>query len=100
MSYRVEVPARVKIQIVDAALFISEESPDRAFAWHESVYRRLETLKDLPMAYRVVADRDSSTPLRKMTIGSYLAFFRVDESTHTVTIESFRHGARRPQGGP
>ncbi|MEM6393989.1 MAG: type II toxin-antitoxin system RelE/ParE family toxin [Planctomycetota bacterium] len=99
MNYTVIIPPAVDSQLLDAALYISEDAPDRALTWYDETIAKLHSLSDLPDTYPV-SDRETAAAgydIRKMTIGNYHAFYQVDHGAKRVEVLAFRHAARQPE---
>lgn len=97
MSYRVVLLPVVENQILDHALYIAQDSIDRALQWEQSLRQHILSLADLPKAHPISEpeSRAFGSDIRKTNFGDYLIFYRVDEQQATVYILAFMHGARR-----
>lgn len=99
MSYRVALLPVVDNQILDHALYIADDSIDRALQWEQSLRQRILSLGDLPNAHPIsdAESRAFGRDIRKANFGDHLIFYRVDEVQKTVYILTFLHGARRKE---
>lgn len=89
--------AVVENQILDQALYIAEDSVDRALQWERSLRERILSLGELPKAHPISEpeSRAFGRDIRKTNFGDYLIFYRVDDEQQMVYILAFMHGARR-----
>jgi plasmid stabilization system protein ParE len=99
MAYRFIIPAGVESRLYDYALYIARDSPARAVAWVDDVIRQMELMVDMPRAHPVAEEESEMLEfeVRKMVLGSYLAFYRVDDSDACVILVDFRHAAQLPR---
>ncbi|MFK7789829.1 MAG: type II toxin-antitoxin system RelE/ParE family toxin [Phycisphaeraceae bacterium] len=97
MSYRVIVLPAVESQILDQALFIAEDSIDRAIDWEQALREHILSLGDLPKACPISEpeSRAFGRDIRKTNFGDYLLFYRVDDEHQSVYLLTFMHGAQR-----
>ena len=99
MNYRVQIPPHVENQILEHALYIAEDSVDRALEWEQEIRSKIMALSDLPKASSLdpaVSERVGHE-VRRYAVGNYLVFYFVDDAEGVVVIEGFRHGARLPE---
>jgi plasmid stabilization system protein ParE len=100
-QYAVLLTPTVENQILDEALFISNDSVQRAVAWDARVRTTLRRhLGDAPFAYAL--DERATTRLgrevhRYVFEKTFMVRYTIDDSSDTVTIFDFRHGARQPE---
>lgn len=96
MTYRVVIPASVQNAILESALFIAEDSVERALNWETELREQILSLGDAPKAFRI--DETLSARLgheiRRRPFGHYVIFYHVDASKQAVVIEHFRHAAQ------
>lgn len=100
MAYTVIIPPYVENQMLDAALFISQDSPDRAFAWYERTINQLkQSLGEFPRAHEKdeQVSRVAGEEIRKYTIGNYRTRYTIEDDAQTVTLVDFQHGAMQPE---
>lgn len=99
MSYAVILLPVVENQILDQAMYIAEDSLDRALQWEESLRERILSLGDLPNAHPISEpeSRAFGRDIRKINFGDYLIFYRVGDVEQTIYVLAFMHGARRKE---
>lgn len=99
MSFAVVLLPVVENQILDQALYIAEDSIDRALEWEQSLRERILSLGELPEAHPISEpeSRAFGRDIRKTNFGDYLIFYRVDEEQQAVYILTFMHRAQRKQ---
>ena len=100
-DYEFVLPAGVESRIYDYALYIANDSVAHSVACVEDVTARMRSVVELPLAHPVAEDesRRLGFEVRKLTLGSYIAMYRVDEQARQVIVVDFQHGAqRRPAG--
>jgi plasmid stabilization system protein ParE len=89
-----------KVLIADSALadlkeiveFVAHDDPAAAVRLGEKL---IECALSLQMMAARFSFHDQERGIRKMTVPPYLIFYRSDESTMSVSILHFWHGARR-----
>jgi len=97
MSHRVVILPSVENQVLEQALYISQDSIDSALQWEQALRERIMALGEFPSAHPISesASRAFAREVRKMNFGDYLVFYRVEAESKTVYILAFMHGARR-----
>lgn len=76
--------------------FIACDDPQAAASFCRKLLDRAETLREFPDRGGHLKERPGA---RFSVVGSYLIIYRVDESTATVRILRFWHGARERRLG-
>jgi plasmid stabilization system protein ParE len=97
----VNLPADVQATIDAQALYIAQDSPDRALAWQQRVDVAVRGLGDFAgFAVDQAASDRIGYPVHKLVFErAYLIFYRIDEAANAVFVLHFRHGATRPGPG-
>ena len=49
MSYNIEIPERVAMQIKEHALYIAKDKPSVALQWYDEIYNKITTLSAFPL---------------------------------------------------
>lgn len=98
MKFTVRIAAEAEQAILEQAQFIAVDKPQAAENWLQEIYDEIDKLESMPR--RHPASLELSTALgcdiRRLIVGEYLLFFRVDDEQQTVDVLRFRHGAQRP----
>lgn len=99
MTYAFILPSNVEARIFEYALFIAEDSPDHAIAWVDDISDRMKRLVKMPEAHPVSEEESEALgyEVRKLVLGYYLAFYRVDDKLRQVQMVDFRHARMQPE---
>ncbi len=97
MKYHVDIPPHVENQILDHALYIANDSIQRAIDWSNRIRQQIEALSDWPKAYGIdpVSYPHDDGPMRKRSLGNYIVRYRVIDLERLVKVVDFRHAARQ-----
>jgi len=97
VSYAVVLLPVVENQILEQAMYIAEDSIDRALQWEQSLRERIVSLGELPKAHPISEpeSRAFGREIRKSNFGDYLIFYRVEDKQQAVYILALIHGAQR-----
>ena len=100
-QFQVTIAHSVTRQISEQVLFIAKDSIDNALNWE---VRLLDAIRSIGRFPGLTIDEDASNrtgfPLRKYVFeGTYLVHYWIDDTTSTINIIGFRHGARLPRRG-
>jgi plasmid stabilization system protein ParE len=94
--YRVYLSQRARADLFAIRDYIRQSSPQNALAVTLDLLQDAMSLNILPYRYKVHQNRRKrSRTIRSMPAGSYVIYYRVDETDRSVEIMSFRHGSRR-----
>jgi plasmid stabilization system protein ParE len=99
-KYSVFIAPIVQDQIRAQVLYIARDSIDHALDWESRLRKAIMEIGALPTSNSVdeAASARISQEVRKMVFErTYLVFYRIRKSNHSVDILNFRHGARLPQ---
>lgn len=96
MIFRVVIPPRLLNELLDQAIYIAEDSIDRALTWEAKARETIQDLSEFPEAYPVddTISQRVGHEVRRRVWGNYLIFYHFDQVNHLVVIERFRHAAR------
>jgi plasmid stabilization system protein ParE len=100
VKYLVQVSREVEDAVADQVVYFhAHGAPDsRIERWLERLWDLVDSLSKMPRRFPVSV-RESEmygNELRRVNLGEYAIFYRVDEHEHAVFIVAFRHGKRRP----
>ena len=90
MPHRVQVQQRARLDLFQIYSYIAEHNPDAAQVVFSDIKKKTLDLADAP--YSGAPRDDLGAGLRHLVIGSYLAFYRVEDET--VQVLRYLHGAR------
>jgi toxin ParE1/3/4 len=92
MDFKVLISDRALADLKEIVEFVAEDDPGAALRLGEKLLRHALTLQSMPSRFPFY---DMQRGIRKMTLAPYLVFYTCDESSATVSILHFWHGARR-----
>lgn len=76
--------------------YVEHDSDQNAAHLIGTLFMAMETLGELPHRYPVHSGvRQPGRVVRRMPVGNYLVYYRIDEPTKAVQILHVRHAARR-----
>jgi len=79
MTFSVEIPERVELQIKEQALHSAEDKPTAALQWYQDIFYLLETLNALPNRCPLAPESDHlEFEVRHLIIGNYRVLFSVE----------------------
>ena len=90
LTYRVVVSDRARADLKGIYLYVHEKNPRAAIQLIDDLLDRVMILAEAP--YAGTAREDLRKGLRYLPIGSYLAFYRIENET--VQVLRYLHGAR------
>ncbi len=76
-------------RVSEIAAYIAQENPTAAEKWVDTVFRKVEDLKDFPESGRVVPETENKA-IREMTFGNYRLIYRPEEKR--ISVLTVRHG--------
>lgn len=97
MSYRLVLPIDIESRIYDYAMYIADDSPHHALTWLDDVLGRMRNIAKMPESCPISEEESEilGYEVRKLVLGSYIAFYRVDEDAKLVILAEFRHSAQQ-----
>jgi plasmid stabilization system protein ParE len=98
MAYTLKLAATAEADAYNAFEFIRAESPESAEEWLIELFRRIETLGDMPQRCMVIAEsREIGREVRQLVYERYRILFDIqDEDIDEPVVRVLRiwHGAR------
>lgn len=76
-------------RVAEIAEYISQDSPVAAENWINTVFKKVEGLKEFPKSGRIVPETDGRT-IRELIYGNYRIIYRIEEQR--LSILTVRHG--------
>jgi len=73
----------------EIAEYIAQDNPDAAESWINTVFEKVEHLKEFPESGRIVPETDNMT-IRELIYGNYRIIYRVEEKK--LSVLTVRHG--------
>ena len=73
----------------EIAGYIAQDNPDAAESWINTVFKKVEHLKEFPKSGRIVPETDNTT-IRELVYGNYRIIYRVEE--RRLSVLTVRHG--------
>jgi plasmid stabilization system protein ParE len=73
----------------EIAGYIAQDNPGAAESWVNTVFKKVEDLKEFPESGRIVPETDDTT-IRELIYGNYRIIYRVEE--RRLSILTVRHG--------
>ena len=73
----------------EIAEYIAQDNPDAAESWINTVFEKVEHLKEFPESGRIVPETDNMT-IRELLYGNYRIIYRVEEKK--LSVLTVRHG--------
>ena len=93
MSYNIEIPERVAMQIKEHALYIAKDKSSVALQWYDDIYNKISTLSDFPLRCPLaIEDKHLGFGIRHLITGTSRILFYVDNKT--VVIVDFKGGGQ------
>lgn len=105
MRYRVEITPEVHGRIDEQVAYLRSEqvAETTVVGWLASLYDALLSLQEHPRRFPVDVIRTQilGYEIRRMGVGEFVVFYRVDGDFGLVRVLTVRHGKRRPwlEGG-
>ena len=95
-SFQVILSARAFADLDGIVDYIKADSPLNAARVLDRLWESMQSLKDLPHRYPVIAYlRDPERSVRRMPVPPYLVYYRIVENLGVVRILTVRHGRQR-----
>ena len=96
MAFRLRTTPQAERDIVEAAAFIANDSPERARRWFVGIKSRLREIPQAPLAFPIVPEaQEIGVELRQARFHSHRIIFRVDAAARVVDVLRVHHAARR-----
>jgi toxin ParE1/3/4 len=76
-------------RVSEIAGYIAQDNPDAAESWINTVFEKVEHLKEFPESGRILPETDNTT-IRELIYGNYRIVYRVERSR--ISILTVRHG--------
>jgi len=93
MTFNVDIPESVELQIKEQALYIAEDKPAVALQWYEDVFQQLETLETFPYRCPLAPEnKHLEFDVRHLIIGNYRVLFCVEGES--VLILDFKNSRK------
>lgn len=70
-------------RVSEIAGYIAQDNPDAAESWINTVFEKVEHLKEFPESGRIVPETDNMT-IRELIYGNYRIIYRVEEKRLSV----------------
>lgn len=93
MDYKVVLAPRAIDDLRDIVLYISPDRPGAAKKLGLALLERTKVLGQFPYAGKVVPEFDDPM-VRELILRPYRIVYRIDETTKTVGVARYWHGAR------
>lgn len=76
-----QILADAEDAMLEQAQFIAADKPTAASAWPERIWDAIETLEHFPARHAVSRPESDAlgVEIRKLAVGNYLIFYRIDE---------------------
>lgn len=97
MKFTVEVSPIVIAALQRQARVIAADKPAAAERWLRQIQRSIASLESLPRRHGLAESLSHllGMEIRKLIVGNYVLYFRVDEVRSLIRIVRFRHGAQK-----
>ena len=73
----------------EIAGYITQDNPDAAESWINTVFKKVEHLKKFPESGRIVPETDNTT-IRELIYGNYRIIYRVEERRLSILTVRYR----------
>jgi len=94
--YQVGFTRRARADLDGIYDYIAKDSLPNAAHFVAELVEAISRLQELPRRYPIYRiKRRSMGPIRRMPLGMYLVYYRVDEGQMRVEVITIRHGMRR-----
>lgn len=70
-------------RVSEIAGYIAQDNPDAAESWINTIFEKVEHLKEFPESGRIVPETDNMT-IRELIYGNYRIIYRVEEKRLSV----------------
>ncbi len=101
MAYTVKLTEYAIEQMEETVRYISKTLlvPDTARGWAAKLKNELSSLREMPARYPLTVEEPWHTHgIHKMSVGSFLVYYWIDEEKHTVWITAIVYGRRDQLG--
>lgn len=93
MDYQLNWTLRARSDLREIVSHIAQDDSGAALAWGEGLFRHVEVLTTFPLIGPAVPA--TTAPLtRRIVLGDYLVFYRVNVESKRVDLIAIWHGAR------
>jgi plasmid stabilization system protein ParE len=97
MDFQVEISPIALRELAEITEYISVDGMYDAIGFGEKLLSTVASLHRFPNRHtRVTRKSSSGKSYRKVSVGSYLIYYHVNEQKRMVTVVHFWHGARQP----
>jgi plasmid stabilization system protein ParE len=97
--YEIIVTPEAETGIVAAFRYIQERSPRNAEKWLRALYRKIDTLEQMPERSTLARENDYfEDTLRHLVFKSHRIIFRIDEAERIVHVLYVRHAKQQAAG--
>ena len=86
--------SRAKFDISEIVHYISQDNPQAARKWAESIFDSIKSLEEFPSLGRVVPEY-SEESIREIIQGQYRIVYKVNQSEEEIYIVAIHHSKRR-----
>jgi toxin ParE1/3/4 len=76
-------------KVSEIAIYIAEENSTAAEKWVDTVFRKVENLRDFPESGRVVPETENKA-IRELIYGNYRLIYRLGEKM--ISVLTVQHG--------
>ena len=97
VQYSIQYAESAEFDLIDVMHYIAVElnEPEAALRLTDTIDASIGSLSSMPHRCTLVDDERLATlGYRKLNIKNYLAFFTIDEETHTVNVERILYARR------
>ena len=89
MTYAIQYLPQAVENIKNIKDYISQDNPPAAQKLTDTIKTRIESLQTMPRKYEEYSENPA---FRKIVVGSYLVFYKIDEAKKVVKIHRVLHG--------
>lgn len=95
-KYLVRIAAAAEQSLQVHARFIAVDKPEAAEKWFKRILLAISKLERMPRQHPPVKRLSAQlgVEVRRLVMGSYVAYFTINEDLRVIEIIAFRHGAR------
>ena len=84
---------RSKSDIAETVVFISQDDPQAAKKWADSIFESVKALQDFPESGRIVPEYSEDT-IREIIKGQYRIVYKINPHKEEIYIISVHHSKR------
>jgi addiction module RelE/StbE family toxin len=85
--------SRAKSDISEIVQYISQDSPQAAREWSESIFESIKSLEEFPSLGRIVPEY-SEESIREIIKGQYRIVYKINQSEEEIYIVTLHHSKR------